>query len=174
MRVPLLLLLTAIALVATPSVEAAPVERTVADRFEIQVGHQHEPAILGDTNGIRIQITENNEPVPSADTALVAEVDYMGAVRVLNLTETEPGVYVGAYIPMQTGDFSYRLTGSIDGVEINETFTVADGLTAVAPRTDYEFPNAAHGFGPATLAVPAVATALVGAGMYLWSKRSAR
>lgn len=144
--------------------DAAPILRTVGDRFDVTVQYMQEPAILGDTNGVRLQITEGGEGVSGATSDLTVQVEFMEAVRVLNMYEdsTQPGVYTGVFIPMQEGDYSFVVQGTIDGVEVNERFTVDDGLVTVTPRTDYEFPNAANGFGLENLAVPIAATALIG------------
>lgn len=153
---------------------AAPVTRTVGDRFEITVQYIHEPAILGDTNGVRMQITENGEPVVGAHTSLTVQVEYMEAVRALNMYEDpqQPGVYTGVFIPMQAGEYIFSIHGNLDGVEINEIYTVNDGLVSVTPRTDYEFPNTAQGWVSSNLAVPIAATAVVGLAVLVVSKRS--
>ncbi len=159
------LLMTFLLLLLWPlSSVAAPVTRTIGERFEVTVQYMHEPAILGDTNGVRMQVTENGEPVSGVTTELTVQVEFMEAVRVLNMYEdpAQPGVYTGVFIPMQEGDYSFVLLGSIDGVAVDERFTVDDGLVRVTPRSDYEFPNAAHGFGIDQLAVPIAATALIG------------
>lgn len=167
--------LAILAFILLPIVSAAaPVSRSVGDRFDITVQYIHEPAILGDTNGIRMQITENGEPVVGAHTTLTVQVEFMEAVRVLNMYEVagEPGVYTGVFIPMQAGEYSFAVYGEIDGVEINETYTVADGLVTVTPRTDYEFPMAAHGWVVENLAMPLAATAVIGLVILGFSKRS--
>lgn len=144
--------------------DAAPVSRKVGDRFDITVQYIFEPAILGDTNGVRLQVSENGAPVSGATSTLTVQVEFMEAVRVLNMYEdpAQPGVYTGVFIPMQEGDYSFVLLGTIDGVQVDERFTVDDGLVRVTPRTDYEFPNAAHGFVIDHLAAPIAATALIG------------
>lgn len=174
-RLLLVSAITLISLLTFSNTQAAPVTRTVADRFEITVGYLHEPALLGDTNGIRIVITENDKPVTGVSSNLVAQVEFMEAVRVFNIEESavEPGVYSGIFIPMQPGDYSFRLTGTIDGTEINEHYAVADGLVKVLPRSDFEFPNAAHGFVVTHLAAPAAATAVLGIVALVWRKRTA-
>lgn len=156
------------------SSDAAPVSRKVGDRFDITVQFMHEPAILGDTNGIRLQVTENGAPVSGATSTLVVQVEFMEAVRVLNMYEdpAQPGVYTGVFIPMQEGDYSFVLQGTIDGVQVDEQFTVDNGLVRVTPRTDYEFPNAAHGFTLDHLAAPIAATALIGLLVLQISRRS--
>lgn len=169
------LLIAFLALILLPLASlAAPVTRTAEDRFEITVQYLNEPAILGDTNGVRLQITDNGEPVSGAHSSLTVQVEFMEAVRVLNMYEDagQPGVYTGVFIPMQDGQYSFSIHGELDGVEINETFTVDDGLVAVTPRTDYEFPNAAHGWGIDNLAAPVAASAVVGLAVLAISKRS--
>lgn len=168
------LLIAVFALVLLPlTTLAAPVSRTVGDRFDITVQYLHEPAILGDTNGVQLHITEGGEPVSGAHTELSVQVEFMEAVRVLNMYENpgQPGVYTGVFIPMQAGEYTFNVSGVLDGVEINETFTVADGLVNVTPRTDYEFPNAAHGWGIDKLAAPLAASAVLGLAVLAVSKR---
>src|SRR5699024_10156701 len=128
---------------------ASPITRTVGDRFEITVQYINEPAILGDTNGVRMRMSENGEPVSGAHSERTVQVECMEAVRVLNRYggPALAGGYTGSFIPMQAGEYTFNVSGTLDGVEINETYTVADGLVNVTPRTDYEFPNAAHGWG---------------------------
>ncbi len=47
-------------------------------------------------------------------------------------------------IPTQPGVYSFRITGAIDGVEINEVFTAGpETFSEVTPRTEIEFPVAA-------------------------------
>lgn len=169
----LVLLVLILSFFAVYSTEAAPITRTVGDRFEITVGFIHEPAILGDTNGIRIRITEGDEPVTGVTDSLNAQVEFTEAVRVFTLTESEPGIYTGIFIPMQAGDYNFVVTGSIDGVEISEVYTVADGLSPVLERSEFEFPNVAYGTMIEKLATPLAATAIVGAVLILWRKRTA-
>lgn len=160
-----LLFVAILALILLPTTaDAAPVPRTVGDRFDITVQYMQEPAILGDTNGVRLTITENGEPVSGATAELTVQVEFMEAVRVLNMYEVsgQPGVYTGVFIPMQVGEYTFAITGTIDGVEVNERFTVGDGLVNVTPRTDYEFPNAANGFGIENLTLPIAASAIIG------------
>lgn len=169
------LLIALLAFILLPAFTlAAPITRTVEDRFEITVQYIHEPAILGDTNGVRMEITENGEPVVGAHLDLTVQVEYMEAVRVLNMFEVpnEPGAYTGVFIPMQEGEYTFGVYGTLDGVEINEHYTVNDGLVPVTPRMDYEFPNAAQGWFTRDLAAPIAATALIGLGVLVFSKRS--
>ena len=169
------LLIAILALILLPLASlAAPITRTSGDRFEITVQYISEPAIIGDTNGVRMQITENGEPVTGAHTALTVQVEFMEAVRVLNMYEDtgQPGVYTGVFIPMQEGPYSFSVYGELDGVAIDEQYTVDDGLVPVTPRTDYEFPNAAHGWGIENLAAPIAATAAIGLAVLAVSKRS--
>lgn len=170
-----LLLAILVTILLPVTLAAAPVSRTVGDRFEITVQYMHEPAILGDTNGVRLTIRENGEPVSGAHTSLVVQVEFMEAVRVLNMSEdpSQPGTYTGVFIPMQEGEYTFGITGTLDGVEFNETFAVADGLVNVTPRGDYEFPNAAHGWVIQELAQPIGVTTALGLIAFAISRRSA-
>lgn len=173
------LLLVVLAFLLTPLIittEAASITRTIGDRFEITVGYLHEPAILGDTNAMRIAITENGEPVAGIATDLHGQIEFSEAVRALSIVEssTEPGVYTATFIPMMDGSYAFTLTGTIDGVEINERYTVDDGLVNVQPRTDFEFPNAANGFRNVTrLAMPTAALLVGGLVFLTWRRRTA-
>jgi hypothetical protein len=55
----------------------------------------------------------------------------------------DPGHYVAYFIPTQPGDYSFHVTGDIDGQAIDETFTAGpETFSTVIPRSDLEFPKA--------------------------------
>ncbi len=55
----------------------------------------------------------------------------------------DPGHYVAYFIPTQPGDYSFHVTGEIDGVAIDETFTAGpETFSTVTPREELEFPKA--------------------------------
>lgn len=168
-----LLLISLIVITSAATASAAPADRTINDRFQISVDWIHDPAILGDTNGVQLTIRENGEPVTGKSADLAVQVTYMDAVRVLNLQESEPGVYTGVFIPMQAGDYNFQITGTIDGVAIDEVVTTEDGLSKVYNRIDFEFPMAAHGFDPVSLAMPVGAVMLMGIALW-WYRRPVR
>lgn len=148
--------LAMLAAFALPS--AARETRTVADRFSIEIGFIDEPAIQADTNGLWLRVTEGDQPVSGLEQTLQAEVIYGDAVRALPLIPTtdQPGVYTSTFIPVQPGDYTFHIVGTIANQAVDERFTSApEGVAPVDARIDYEFPTAAQGWTPERLAMPA-------------------
>lgn len=122
-------------------------ERAVGD-YTVRVGWIHEPAMQGDTNGIWVRVLQGEEPVTELEGSLVAEVQFAESVRALPLTpvEGEPGVYSSVFIPIQTGDYTFHLTGTIGETTVEEAFVVGEaGIPVLLTRAEYEFPVTAHG-----------------------------
>lgn len=131
--------------------------RTIADRWIVTIGFIEEPAIQADTNGLWLQVTEGGQPVEGLEQSLQAEVAYGDAVRPLPLIPAidEPGTYTSTFIPVQPGDYTFRMTGTLGDLTIDERFTSApEGVAVVDSRANYEFPSAAQGWAPRTLAMP--------------------
>jgi hypothetical protein len=160
-----LLLLTLLA--STPA--SARESRTLGDRWNVTIGFIDEPAIQADTNGLWLRITEGDQPVEGLEQSLQAEVIYGDAVRALPLIPAidEPGTYTSTFIPVQPGDYTFRIFGTIGDLALDERFTSApEGVAIVDSRTNYEFPTAAQGWAPETLAMPvALGGILLGLGI---------
>lgn len=145
-----------------PGAAMARESRTVGD-FDLTVGFIEEPPIQNDTNGLRVQVSQGDQPVEGIDsTTLQAQAIYGDQARNLPLMATdEPGVYISVFIPTQPGEYSFRLLGTINDQEIDETFhSSPEGVPLVAARIDYEFPLDARGL-TSTLAYPAIAGGVV-------------
>ncbi len=149
--------------------------RDVDGGFTIDIGFENEPAIQADTNALWLRVTEGDQPVDGLEQTLQAEVIYADAVRSLPLSPEpdEPGVYRSVFIPVQPGDYAFRIVGNIQGVAIDETFTSApEGVSPVDQRIDYEFPSAAQGFVRTEVAVPAaIGLVALGFGIGHWLSR---
>ncbi len=81
--------------------------------------------------------------VPGLEETLQIEIIFGPASRVLFLKAVhhEPGRYTADVIPMMPGDYSFRVFGTIEGVEVDEMFSAADGqFSAVDPISDLQFP----------------------------------
>ncbi len=149
-------LFAALSVLATPA--AARETRTLSDRFTVEIGFVDEPAIQADTNGLWLRVTEGDQPVTGLEQSLQAEVVYGDAVRALPLIPTtdQAGVYTSTFIPVQPGDYTFHIFGTIAGLGVDERFTSApEGVAPVDARIDYEFPTAAQGWTPERLAMPA-------------------
>jgi hypothetical protein len=150
------LLIAASALVAGNGMVAAHEHRSVGD-YTFVVGFLNEPAVQDEVNAVSVRITK-----PVADATPAAGEDDVAETPVEGLELTvevilgdqkvelpleqkwgDPGHYVAYLIPTQPGDYSFHVTGEIDGVAIDETFTAGpETFSAVAPREELEFPPA--------------------------------
>jgi hypothetical protein len=133
--------------------------RTLADRWTVEIGFINEPAIQADTNGLWLHVTEGDQAVEGLEQTLQAEVKFGDATRALPLIPTpdEPGVYTSTFIPVQPGDYTFHIFGTIGDQAVDESFTSApEGVGQVDQRIDYEFPSAAQGNVLVDLAIPAV------------------
>ena len=78
------------------------------------------------------------------DQTLQAEVIYGDQTMALPLTPAfdEPGSYESVFFPMAEGDYTFRLSGQIEGNALDESFTSSpEGFDSVRPREPLEFPK---------------------------------
>ena len=151
------LLLAAGALIAGNGLVSAHEHRTVGD-YTFVVGFLNEPAVQDELNAASVRITkpapadatpapgeEDVAETPVTDLELTVEV-IIGDQKVSLPMEAkygDPGNYVAYFIPTQPGDYSFHVTGEIDGQAIDETFTAGpETFSTVIPRSDLEFPKA--------------------------------
>ena len=86
---------------------------------------------------------EETVPVLGLEETLQVEISFGPATRVLTLRAVhgDPGHYTADIIPTMPGDYSFRIFGTIDGVEIDEVFDSADGqFSSIQPIEDIQFP----------------------------------
>ena len=103
------------------------------DPYEIEIGWQDEPPIVGILNAITIDIREPGDVegvstgVINAFKKLDASVVSGGASKVLDInTDPRPGHYYAKIIPTKTGSLEVKLTGEINGVQINTIIPIED------------------------------------------------
>ena len=101
--------------------------------YEIEVGWQDEPPVVGILNAITIDIREPGdvEGVSMGITNAFRNLDVTivsgGASKVLDInTDPRPGHYYAKIIPTKTGSLEIKLQGEINGIEINEVIPVED------------------------------------------------
>jgi hypothetical protein len=94
------------------------------------------------TNPENAHETESNG-VEGLEDTLQIEVSFGPEARVLNLRAIpdEPGHYTANLIPTRPGDYTFRVFGTIEATEVDETFSAADGqFSTVEPIEDIQFP----------------------------------
>ena len=101
--------------------------------YQIEVGWQDEPPVVGILNAITIDIREPGDVegvsmgITSAFKNLQASVVSGGASKVLDInTDPRPGHYYAKIIPTKIGSLEIKLQGEINGVKINNIIPVED------------------------------------------------
>ena len=101
--------------------------------YEIEVGWQDEPPVVGLLNAITIDVREPGDVkgvstgITSAFKKLEASVVSGGASKVLDVNvDPRPGHYYAKIIPTKTGSLQVKLIGEINGVKIDTVIPIED------------------------------------------------
>lgn len=150
----------AVTLVACLSAAEAHESRTVGDgRYELVVGFLDEPAFAGEKNGLSLSVSAYGSaatpkpgggepvgvvPVEGLEETLDAEVRFGDQAMDLMLDATwgDPGHYEAVFFPMEPGDYTFRVSGKVEGEEIDESFTSSPtGFSPVQDPGPLRFPR---------------------------------
>ena len=103
------------------------------DPYEIEVGWQDEPPVMGILNAITIDVREPGSVegvsagITNAFKKLEVSVVSGGASKVLDVnTDPRPGHYYAKIIPTKTGSLQLKLKGEINGVQIDTVIPIED------------------------------------------------
>jgi hypothetical protein len=98
--------------------------------LEMEVGWGTEPAYSGEVNSVQILLVHDGKPVVDLGDTLDVEVTFGDQTQTFSLEpffeEGEfgtPGDYRAWLIPTTPGQYSFNFTGTIDGEDVDETFT---------------------------------------------------
>jgi len=131
----------ALSLAVLPAV--AHEEREVGG-YDMELGWRVEPAYTTLLNGPEIFMNNAaGDAVEGLEDTLQLEVSFGGQSKILKLRAVynDPGHYTADLIPTQPGDYSFHVTGKVEDMDIDETFTSADGqFGSVEPVSDIQFP----------------------------------
>ena len=116
--------------------------------LEMEVGWGTEPAYAGEVNSVQILLVHDGEPVVDLGDTLDVEVTFGDQTQSFPL---EPffeegefgklGDYRAWLIPTTSGQYSFHFTGTIDGEDVDETFTSGPSTFAdVENPQSVEFP----------------------------------
>ena len=101
--------------------------------YEIEVGWQDEPPVVGLLNAITIDVREPGDVegvsmgITNAFKNMQATVVSGGASKVLDInTDPRPGQYYAKIIPTKTGSLEIKLQGEINGIEVNDVIPIED------------------------------------------------
>lgn len=147
-------LLSGALFLAAPTGVLAHETRDVLDgKYHLVVGFMNEPVFAGDKSGLEFWVTENTgvatpgasdeeasgTPVDGLEETLKAEVIYEDQTLELPLHGVwdDPAGYYSVFFPTASeGDYSFRIYGTINGTDIDETFT--SGPETFGPIQDPE------------------------------------
>jgi hypothetical protein len=112
---------TAALAVAAPAVLAHE-SREVAG-YTLEVGFLDEPVFVGQRSGLDLVVRRGDQPVAGLEKTLKAEVGYGGRTIPLEVeAREEAGAYEGVFIPTAAGQYTFHLSGTIDGHAVDERF----------------------------------------------------
>ncbi len=125
----------------------AHVEIDVGDgQYVMEVGFRDEPTYLGLPNaltlGVQRYATGGTEPVDDLAATLSAEVSREGQTMTLPLVPVGEGEYEAAFVPTATGDYTFRISGTIGEATVDESVTSGPTtFNSVEPLSAIEFPQ---------------------------------
>ncbi len=150
MRRMLLALLTGLVLMLTgfalPSKVLAHERRTIAGKYDVEVGWDQEPTLVGQVNAAAIAVYKagTETPVKGVQKTLRVQIAFGGNAPKefpLEAVYGKDGYYVAELIPTRPGSYLFTFVGDIEGTSVNEQFESGPGrFEDVAPIDDLQFP----------------------------------
>jgi hypothetical protein len=141
--------ISAVLLLGLAATASAHEHREVGD-YEFTVGFTGEPALVGEPNGLSLDVQlghgDDGTPVEGLQETLDAQVMFAGETKPLELRARfgQPGSYVADLLPTAEGTYSFRIFGTIEGADIDETFTGGpDTFSEVESTESIAFPAVA-------------------------------
>jgi hypothetical protein len=125
----------------------AHVEIDVGDgQYVMEIGFRDEPAFVGLPNALTLSVeryaTGGTEPVNDLAATLSAEVSRDGQVMTLPLVPVGEGEYEAVFVPTATGDYTFRISGTIGEATVDESVTSGPTtFNSVEPLSAIEFPQ---------------------------------
>ena len=121
-------------------------EHKVAN-YTLEVGFGTEPGYAGVTNSVQVTINNNGKPVTDAKGLKVAVSTGDAEPRQMPLQPYfgddfgEPGDYRAFFIPTAPGAYTFKLTGSLGGKKINQSYTSGkDGFDEIVDPSEAQYP----------------------------------
>ena len=115
---------------ALPTPAALAHEGRSQGDLEMVVGFGTEPAYAGQPNSVQLILVHDGEPVVDLGNTLEVEVSFGDQTQQFTLEPNfavgafgEPGDYRAWFIPTRSGQYTFNFTGTIDGEDVDQTFT---------------------------------------------------
>jgi hypothetical protein len=117
--------------------------------LEMEVGWGTEPALAGQVNSALILLVHHGEPVVDLGDSLEFEVTFGDQTQEFPIEPFfepgefgTPGDYRAWFIPTRPGEYTFHFFGTIDGEDVDETFTPGPGgFEEVESTQSVQFPE---------------------------------
>lgn len=158
-RLPIVLFVAALALFVGSGTAFAHGHVEVG-KYELVIGFREEPAVQSEVNGLdlRVSVKASGDPVVGLEESLKAEISYGATTQPLELRARwgQEGAYTADILPTESGDYTFRIFGTIEGEPVDVTMTSSpDTFSSVGSKASIAFP--APEATPAELAATAAA-----------------
>lgn len=139
----------AIALLLLGAAPALAHEGRKLGDLEMEVGWGTEPALAGQLNSALILLVHHGEPVVDLGDTLEFEVTFGDQTQQFPIDPFfepgefgTPGDYRAWFIPTRPGEYTFHFFGTVDGEDIDETFTPGPGgFEGVESPQSVQFPE---------------------------------
>jgi hypothetical protein len=151
-RVGVALVASAFAVMLVAGVADAHIVKTFG-KYTVALGWVHEPTYVGEQNAVQVVIKDaaGKAVTDLNDGDLKVTVSVGGKTSdpldLLNTFDPDtglgiPGDYEAPLIPTAPGDYTFHLSGTIDGTAVDETATSSDAtFNSAVDATGIQFPN---------------------------------
>jgi hypothetical protein len=132
-----------------PGVALAHEQRTIAGKYDVEVGWDREPTYVNQPNAATIYVTRasNHEGIAGLEKTLQLKIAYGGNTPkafALRPVFTKKGLYLADIIPTKAGSYIFNFVGTIEDTPVDEKFESGPGrFDDVMAVDQLEFPQAA-------------------------------
>ena len=141
----LAVVMASLGILASP---AAGHERRAVGPYTFVVGWIAEPALVGQTNGLDVTVTETAgaRAVEGLEKTLKAEVIVGGGATIRGLDlkpdADQPGHYTSGFVPTRVGDYTFHISGTAGTTRVDERFESGPNrFDPVSDIASLEFPD---------------------------------
>jgi hypothetical protein len=123
--------------------------RTIAGKYEVEVGWEKEPAYANQPNAATILVRRvgSGEPVEGVEKTLKFKIAFGGNESKefpLRASFQKRGFYTAELIPTRMGNYIFQFVGTIEDTPVDEKFESGPGrYEPVTGQQDLQFPQAA-------------------------------
>ena len=131
-----------------PRLALAHEQRTIAGKYDVEVGWDREPTLVNEPNAASIQIYKagTQTPVEGVEKSLTVKIAFGGNTPKdfqLHSVEDKKGYYLADLIPTRMGSYIFTFVGDIEGTAVNERFESGPGrFDDVVSLDSLQFPQA--------------------------------